>query len=72
MRLVSSTSTDSRARESLCIGLNHRSHAEEQRAEPPETPTFFAKFRNALAAPGTAVALPEWSKRVDYEAEVAL
>ncbi len=55
----------------LCIGLNYRGHAEEQGAEPPETPTFFAKFRNALAAPGASVPLPEWSKRVDYEAEVA-
>jgi 2-keto-4-pentenoate hydratase/2-oxohepta-3-ene-1,7-dioic acid hydratase in catechol pathway len=55
----------------LCIGLNYRTHAEEQGAEPPETPTFFAKFRNALAAPGAAVPLPPWSKRVDYEAEVA-
>ena len=36
----------------ICIGLNYRAHAEEQGAEPPETPTFFAKFRNALAAPG--------------------
>jgi 2-keto-4-pentenoate hydratase/2-oxohepta-3-ene-1,7-dioic acid hydratase in catechol pathway len=55
----------------LCIGLNYRAHAEEQGAEPPETPTFFAKFRNALAAPGASVPLPEWSQRVDYEAEVA-
>ena len=36
----------------ICIGLNYREHAEEQGKEPPETPTFFAKFRNALAAPG--------------------
>src|ERR671910_314528 len=55
----------------ICIGLNYRAHAEEQGAEPPETPTFFAKFRNALAAPSATVRLPEWSKRVDYEAEVA-
>jgi 2-keto-4-pentenoate hydratase/2-oxohepta-3-ene-1,7-dioic acid hydratase in catechol pathway len=55
----------------ICIGLNYRAHAEEQGKEPPETPTFFAKFRNALAAPGTAVRLPSWSDRVDYEAEVA-
>jgi 2-keto-4-pentenoate hydratase/2-oxohepta-3-ene-1,7-dioic acid hydratase in catechol pathway len=55
----------------LCIGLNYRGHAEEQGAEPPETPTFFAKFRNALAAPGAEVELPRFSKRVDYEAEVA-
>ena len=55
----------------ICIGLNYRAHAEEQGAEPPATPTFFAKFRNALAAPGAAVPLPSWSERVDYEAEVA-
>jgi 2-keto-4-pentenoate hydratase/2-oxohepta-3-ene-1,7-dioic acid hydratase in catechol pathway len=55
----------------ICIGLNYRSHAEEQGAEPPATPTFFAKFRNALAAPGADVALPSYSSKVDYEAEVA-
>jgi 2-keto-4-pentenoate hydratase/2-oxohepta-3-ene-1,7-dioic acid hydratase in catechol pathway len=55
----------------ICIGLNYRAHAEEQGKEPPETPTFFAKFANALAAPGATVKLPEWSRKVDYEAEVA-
>src|SRR5262245_12695380 len=55
----------------LCIGLNYRGHAEEQGAEPPETPTFFAKFQNALAPPGATVRLPRWSEKVDYEAEVA-
>jgi acylpyruvate hydrolase len=55
----------------VCIGLNYRSHADEQGAEPPETPTFFAKFANALAAPGATVALPPWTEKVDYEAEVA-
>ena len=55
----------------VCIGLNYRSHAEEQGAELPETPTIFAKFPNALAAPGSTVALPPFSRRVDYEAEVA-
>ncbi|HEY1359462.1 MAG TPA: fumarylacetoacetate hydrolase family protein [Thermoleophilaceae bacterium] len=55
----------------ICIGLNYLSHAEEQGAEPPETPTFFAKYANALAAPGATVPLPPWSEMVDYEAEVA-
>src|SRR2546423_175428 len=55
----------------ICIGLNYRSHAEEQGAEPPATPTFFAKFANALAPPGATVELPAWSGKVDYEAEVA-
>jgi acylpyruvate hydrolase len=55
----------------ICIGLNYREHAQEQGKEPPETPTFFAKFPNALAAPGATVALPRFSRKVDYEAEVA-
>jgi 2-keto-4-pentenoate hydratase/2-oxohepta-3-ene-1,7-dioic acid hydratase in catechol pathway len=55
----------------VCIGLNYRSHAAEAGIDPPETPTFFAKFRNALAAPGASVRLPAASKKVDYEAEVA-
>src|SRR5437763_6413472 len=55
----------------VCVGLNYRSHAEEAGLDPPETPTFFAKFRNALAAPGAEVPLPGYSQKVDYEAEVA-
>lgn len=55
----------------VCIGLNYRSHCEEQGIEPPEMPTFFAKFANALTPPGATVALPPWSSKVDYEAEVA-
>jgi 2-keto-4-pentenoate hydratase/2-oxohepta-3-ene-1,7-dioic acid hydratase in catechol pathway len=55
----------------VCIGLNYRSHAVEAGIDPPESPTFFAKFRNALAPPGADVALPAASEKVDYEAEVA-
>jgi acylpyruvate hydrolase len=55
----------------ICIGLNYRAHAAEQGLDPPETPTFFAKFPNALAAPGATVTLPRFSQKVDYEAEVA-
>ena len=55
----------------VCMGLNYRSHAAEAGLEPPDSPTFFAKFRNALAPPGAEVALPDASEKVDYEAEVA-
>ena len=55
----------------VCLGLNYRSHAEEAGLEAPEVPTFFAKWPNALAAPGADVSLPAWSSKVDYEAEVA-
>jgi 2-keto-4-pentenoate hydratase/2-oxohepta-3-ene-1,7-dioic acid hydratase in catechol pathway len=55
----------------ILIGLNYRSHAEEQGVEPPEMPTFFAKFSNALVPAGAEVRLPSYSDKVDYEAEVA-
>ncbi len=53
----------------ICIGFNYRSHAEEQGTDPPQTPTFFAKFPNALVGDGATVKLP--TDKVDYEAEVA-
>jgi 2-keto-4-pentenoate hydratase/2-oxohepta-3-ene-1,7-dioic acid hydratase in catechol pathway len=55
----------------VCIGLNYRAHAAEAGIDPPETPTFFAKFRNALAPAGASVPLPAASGKVDFEAEVA-
>jgi 2-keto-4-pentenoate hydratase/2-oxohepta-3-ene-1,7-dioic acid hydratase in catechol pathway len=55
----------------VCIGLNYRSHAAEAGIDPPAHPTFFAKFRNALASPGATVELPSASEKVDYEAEIA-
>jgi 2-keto-4-pentenoate hydratase/2-oxohepta-3-ene-1,7-dioic acid hydratase in catechol pathway len=55
----------------VCIGLNYAEHAREGRQEPPASPTFFAKFRNALRPDGATVELPSTSQKVDYEAEVA-
>jgi 2-keto-4-pentenoate hydratase/2-oxohepta-3-ene-1,7-dioic acid hydratase in catechol pathway len=56
----------------VCVGLNYRSHAAEAGIDPPESPTFFAKFPNALAADGATVPLPRSSSKVDYEAEIAV
>ncbi len=55
----------------VCIGLNYRAHAAEAGLEPPDSPTFFAKFANALVPDGATVTLPAASGKVDYEAEVA-
>ncbi len=55
----------------IFIGLNYKTHAEEAGLEPPAAPTFFTKFRNALVPAGADVALPAYSQKVDYEAEVA-
>ncbi len=53
----------------VCIGLNFHAHARETNQEPPAKPTFFPKYRNALAPPGD-VALPRFSSKVDYEGEI--
>jgi 2-keto-4-pentenoate hydratase/2-oxohepta-3-ene-1,7-dioic acid hydratase in catechol pathway len=53
------------------IGLNYARHAAESGAEPPDSPTFFAKFANALRPDGATVQLPAASEKIDYEAEVA-
>jgi 2-keto-4-pentenoate hydratase/2-oxohepta-3-ene-1,7-dioic acid hydratase in catechol pathway len=53
------------------IGLNYRAHAAEAGLEPPDSPTFFAKFRNALRGDGQTVTLPAVSSKVDFEAEIA-
>jgi acylpyruvate hydrolase len=52
--------------------VSYRSHAAEAGIDPPQSPTIFAKFRNALAAPGATVELPAASEKVDFEAEIAL
>ena len=56
----------------VCVGLNYRDHAAEGGMEPPQQPTFFGKFPNALAGAGAAVRLPAGTDKVDYEAEVAV
>ncbi|MEO8091902.1 MAG: fumarylacetoacetate hydrolase family protein [bacterium] len=55
----------------VCIGLNYRAHAAEAGIEPPQSPTLFGKYRNALAPDGATVRLPAASRKVDFEAEVA-
>jgi 2-keto-4-pentenoate hydratase/2-oxohepta-3-ene-1,7-dioic acid hydratase in catechol pathway len=56
----------------LCIGLNYREHARESGLEVPAVPVVFAKFRNSLIGPGTAIELPVISQEVDYEGELAV
>jgi 2-keto-4-pentenoate hydratase/2-oxohepta-3-ene-1,7-dioic acid hydratase in catechol pathway len=56
----------------VCIGLNYRRHAAEVGVDVdalPETPTIFAKYRNALVADGATVKVP--TGKTDFEAEVA-
>lgn len=56
----------------ICVGLNYRKHAEETNAPIPEIPILFSKFNNALAAHGDSVEIPPLTKKLDYEAELAV
>lgn len=56
----------------LCIGLNYRRHAEEQKSELPRRPMLFIKSSNALSDSSEPVPLPPNSSMVDFEAELAV
>ena len=56
----------------ICIGVNYRDHAAESNLPVPERPVVFSKFSTALIAPGEPVVLPATSRKVDYEAELAV
>jgi 2-keto-4-pentenoate hydratase/2-oxohepta-3-ene-1,7-dioic acid hydratase in catechol pathway len=56
----------------LCIGLNYRGHALEQKSEIPQNPMLFIKSSNSLADPDEPVPLPPNSDQVDFEAELAV
>ncbi|MFN8442994.1 MAG: fumarylacetoacetate hydrolase family protein [Caldilineaceae bacterium] len=53
----------------LCIGLNYRDHAAESNSPLPPHPIVFAKYSNAVLAPGDPIVLPKNSQQPDYEAE---
>jgi 2-keto-4-pentenoate hydratase/2-oxohepta-3-ene-1,7-dioic acid hydratase in catechol pathway len=56
----------------ICVGLNYRSHALEQKKPWPKQPLLFAKSQNALAGPRDDVTIPENDPRLDYEVELAV
>jgi 2-keto-4-pentenoate hydratase/2-oxohepta-3-ene-1,7-dioic acid hydratase in catechol pathway len=56
----------------LCIGLNYREHAREAGLPIPPVPVVFAKFRNSLIGSGAPIQLPEVSRQIDYEGELAV
>jgi len=56
----------------ICVGLNYYDHCREQGIEPPLYPPLFAKFANAVAAPGQAILRPRVTEQLDLECELAV
>jgi 2-keto-4-pentenoate hydratase/2-oxohepta-3-ene-1,7-dioic acid hydratase in catechol pathway len=56
----------------VALGVNYRDHAEEMKMKPPEDPILFLKPSTSVIGPGGKIVYPRMSKRVDYEAELAI
>jgi 2-keto-4-pentenoate hydratase/2-oxohepta-3-ene-1,7-dioic acid hydratase in catechol pathway len=56
----------------ICVGRNYHEHAAELGNEVPAEPLLFLKAPSSLISPGEAIRIPELSKRVDFEGEIAI
>lgn len=56
----------------ICLGLNYRDHAAEQKASLPDEPIIFMKPRTAIVGPDEPIVKPSFVKQLDYEAELAV
>ncbi len=56
----------------IALGLNYRDHAREFNLEVPSEPLIFMKPPSAVVAQGEKIIIPAMSRRVDYEAELAV
>jgi 2-keto-4-pentenoate hydratase/2-oxohepta-3-ene-1,7-dioic acid hydratase in catechol pathway len=56
----------------VALGLNYRDHAAEFRLPIPDEPLIFLKPSTAVIGPDEDIVYPAMSRRVDYEAELAV
>ena len=56
----------------VAVGLNYKDHAKEVGMPLPQQPLLFMKPASSIIASGEKIILPEESKRVDFEAELAI
>ena len=55
----------------FAIGLNYVEHAKETKAEPPKNPILFNKSVHSIVGPNDNVIIPNGSKKLDHEVEIA-
>lgn len=56
----------------VAVGLNYHNHAKELGMRAPRHPLIFIKPTTTIIGQGETIVIPSMSKRVDYEAELAL
>ena len=55
----------------FAIGLNYVEHAKETKAEQPKNPILFNKSVHCIVGPNDNVIIPNGSKKLDHEVEIA-
>jgi len=56
----------------VCVGLNYQDHAEENKLNKQEFPTFFGRFNSTLVGHQQPIPRPFLSDTLDYEGEMAV
>lgn len=56
----------------ICLGINYSEHKEETGFEKPANPLLFCKTPNALNGPYDPIMMPQTSRQVDWEVELAV
>jgi 2-keto-4-pentenoate hydratase/2-oxohepta-3-ene-1,7-dioic acid hydratase in catechol pathway len=56
----------------ICLGLNYRDHAKEQKVVIPDEPIIFMKPHTAIIGPNESIIKPSFVHQLDYEAELAI
>ena len=55
----------------FAVGLNYIEHAKETGAKPPKYPVLFNKSVHSIVGPNDNVIIPQESKKLDHEVEIA-
>ena len=56
----------------VCVGQNYQLHIDELKSKKSKKPVLFLKPSTAILHPGELISLPEYSKEVHHEVELAL
>lgn len=56
----------------ICAAVNYSSHGKEAKVNPLTVPYFFSKFASSIIGPYDSIVIPKSSKKVDWEAELAV
>ncbi|MCG9480004.1 MAG: fumarylacetoacetate hydrolase family protein [Actinomycetia bacterium] len=56
----------------ICVGMNYKSHVDEQDGRFPTKPVLFSKANSSIIKNGQVIVYPPQTKELDYEVELAV